>query len=188
MVNDEQLEEIRAFEASTRQGIDPFLVRIASYDHLENADGSASFLGTGNGTPQVFQLKKRTSYQGEVFSDAVNYPWFDYPALEDLNRDEWQPLRPLQIWQGSPTLNPYREDVGAPLYLGTEITSQCSINRLSGQITTTASGALYATGGFLWKMISLSSFGVSIEACVFKINDGVQFVEPMPDGGEVLGS
>jgi hypothetical protein len=173
IITGEQLDEIRAFEAATAN-TSPFLVRLSTFHLFENHNGAPAFLGVGNGSEQTFQLTKTTSYQGDTYTDIIHYPNDNYPAMRDLNHDDWTALPPVRIYRGNPNSG------------GIDITSDCVIDRLTGEVTTAQNGALYVKGGFYWKMICPTPISVTpIKGGYFEIDSGVQFVEPFPDGGEV---
>lgn len=181
-LSEAQLEEIRALEA-VNQFTEPVLLRLSSYCTLENAAHQAAPLGMGNGTLQTFPLLKSSSIQGRPARlDRIYWPNYDYPALTDLNGQTWQPLPPLRIWQGAPpTVN-----LQTMQWTGTEITSACTIDRDFGRVTTSAIGQLWATGGFYWRMVLPAGVPITpMGAGLFVVKEGVQMVEPFPEGGEV---
>ena len=178
LISGEQLDEIRAFEAATRQGMENFLVRLSTFHLLEDYDHRPAFLGVGNGTEQTFQVTKKTSYQGDEYSDVIRFLNWNYPEMRDLCEQEWFPMPETQVWRGLPVWN-------GEFWQGLEITDDCAIDRLTGQITGTQTGNLYVTGGFYWEMICPTGISVSPKGPYFEISEGVQFIEPFPVGGEL---
>lgn len=186
-----QLTEIRAFENEIGFGT-PFLVRLSTYCLLEDevigthntVSYSPTLLGEGTGSSDTFQICKRSSIQGRAPRiDPIYYPNYDYPPLKDLNGLDWTALPPLRVWGGAPVFNDLTR-----VWTGNDVTSSCTIDRNAGTVTVSGFDSWYVTGGFYWKMKLFSSIPVKpMGAGLYVVPDGVQMVEPFPEGGEVVG-
>jgi hypothetical protein len=162
----EQYEELLAFQYQVKGMLNPFLVRNVRNCRLENEAGDAAFLGVGDGSNTVFQLQKTRPIQGRADIETIRFPNWNYPPLETISGQEWEPMPELQIFVNGVAVSGW------------------SVDRSTGLVAFSAPPAagatISATGGFFTLMVAnQDDIPAKPVGPIFQIARGVTFSEPV---------
>src|SRR5690349_9629756 len=138
VLSDQQYEELQATHFGAEGLTYPVLCKNIRNYTFENADGDAQVVGTGTGVEEEFQLIKTWAVQGRTTrTEIIRYPWFDYPGFDDVNGNDYFSMAPLTVYVGGVLLT----------------SDHWTVDRSTGILTLTQTGAITVKGGFLTKFL-----------------------------------
>lgn len=153
-LNQDQSDELQAMLWRNGGSGRPVLMRIAIFCEIGTIVGretngypivTPAFLGTGTGTLQQFQLRKRllvAGYESEQHYFNVTKPHIDYPDMKAIGSTLAGPI----AWAPMPEITVYDDGVELSRTFWT-------VDRNTGVVEVTATGTLTVSGGFYIPML-----------------------------------